>query len=87
MWIAAAGFVAGLLLIFVWDGDAGWFAYAPESESAGYATSLAISGGRFITDQQIWGWGLVGTSAVILSGVAGYRYGRGTGPGQERASS
>lgn len=87
LWIAAASLVAGLLLIFIWDGEAGWFAYAPESESAGFGTSLVISGGRFVSDQQIWGWGLVGASAVNFSGVVGYTYGGRTASGQEPASS
>jgi hypothetical protein len=74
--VGSIALVAGLLAVFVLDGEAGWFAYAPLSEGE----SFAITGGTVVTDRQMVGLGLLASAAIIAAGLIGHRVGarRGT---------
>ena len=74
--VGGIALVAGLLAVFVLDGEAGWFAYAPLSEGE----SFAITGGTVVTDRQMVGCSLIALAAIIGAGLVGHRIGarRGT---------
>jgi hypothetical protein len=74
--VAGIALVAGILAVFVLDGEAGWFTYAPLSDGE----SFAITGGAVVTDRQMVGFGLIALAAIIGAGLLGHRIGarRGT---------
>ena len=69
--VGGVALIAGLLLVFVMDGEAGWFTYAPISDG----DSVAITGGTLVSNHEMIGFVLVALAVMLGSGLAGYRIG------------
>lgn len=69
--VSGLAIVAGLSLMFIFDGDSGWFTYAPLAEGE----SFSVTGGTIISNQEIAGFALIAAAAATATGLWGYRLG------------
>ena len=67
----AAAMGAGLLLVFVLNGEAGWFTHAPLAEGE----ALGFTGATLVTDQEKYGFLLIAVASILGAGVLGHRLG------------
>ncbi|THG34520.1 hypothetical protein E6C70_09705 [Glaciibacter flavus] len=73
MLFAAAVVLAGVgVVLLVWPSPSsfGWFAVEPD-------TSFGFVGGvQLVGPMTVWGWALIGVSAIVIAGVSGWLLGR-----------